>query len=69
MCTVQLSANDDHLHLDVCDDGTGIPPAATPGVGLASMRDRAAELGGELSIETGPCRDDRARPPAAAAGP
>jgi signal transduction histidine kinase len=53
MCTVQLSANDDHLHLEVCDDGTGIPPAATPGIGLASMRDRAAELGGELSIETG----------------
>ena len=54
MCTVQLSADHDHLCLDVGDNGTGIPPAATPGVGLASMRDRAAELGGELTIETGP---------------
>ena len=53
-CTVQLSANDDHLDLGVCDNGTGIPPDATAGVGLASMRDRAAELGGELSIQTGP---------------
>jgi len=53
-CAVQLSADAAHLHVDVCDDGTGIPPDAVPGVGLASMRDRAAELGGELSIETGP---------------
>jgi signal transduction histidine kinase len=53
-CTVRLSADHDHLHLDVGDDGIGIPPDATPGVGLASMRDRAAELGGGLSIETGP---------------
>ncbi len=53
-CTVRLSADHDHLDLDVGDDGTWIPPDATPGVGLASMRDRAAELGGVLSIETGP---------------
>ena len=54
MCSVHLSAADDHLRLDVGDDGTGIPPDAPAGVGLASMRDRAAELGGELTIETGP---------------
>ena len=53
-CTVQLSADGAHLHLDVCDNGTGIAPDAVPGVGLASMRDRAAELGGDLSVETGP---------------
>jgi signal transduction histidine kinase len=53
-CTVQLSADGTGLHLDVRDDGTGIPPDAVPGVGLASMRDRAAELGGELGIDTGP---------------
>lgn len=53
-CTVQLSADHAGLHLEVRDDGTGIPPDALPGVGLASMRDRAAELGGELSIGSGP---------------
>jgi signal transduction histidine kinase len=53
-CTVQLSADAADLHLDVRDDGTGIPPDAVPGVGLASMRARAAELGGQLSISTGP---------------
>jgi signal transduction histidine kinase len=52
-CTVRLSADGTDLHLDVRDDGTGIPPDAVRGVGLASMRDRAAELGGELSIDTG----------------
>jgi signal transduction histidine kinase len=53
-CTVQLSADGVDLHLDVRDDGTGIPPDAVSGVGLASMRDRATELGGQLSIATGP---------------
>ena len=44
-CTVQLSADDASLHLNVRDDGTGIPPDAVPGIGLASMRDRAAAPG------------------------
>ena len=61
MCTVQLSANDDHLHLDVCDDGTGIPLAATPGIGLASMRDRAAELGGAAAPRRARAHHERRR--------
>ena len=32
--------------------GTGWRPAAMPGVGLTSMRERAEELGGTLSVET-----------------
>jgi signal transduction histidine kinase len=40
--------------LTVTDDGAGLDPAvASPGVGLASMRERAAELGGTLTIESG----------------
>lgn len=34
-----------------CDDeGVGIPPGVSPGVGLRSMRERAEELGGSLEI-------------------
>ena len=53
-CTVQLAAADGCLLLTITDDGTGIPASASPGVGLTSMRDRAAELGGDLQIDTGP---------------
>lgn len=38
--------------LDLDDDGSGMPPEATAGVGLLSMRERAGELGGHLA--TGP---------------
>jgi len=38
--------------VDVVDDGRGIDPTRPPGVGLASMRGRALELGGELTIDS-----------------
>ena len=38
------------LRLEVRDDGAGIPPDAVGGVGLRSLRERAAELGGTLEI-------------------
>jgi signal transduction histidine kinase len=34
----------------VSDDGVGLAPDATDGVGLRSMRERAAELGGSLEV-------------------
>jgi signal transduction histidine kinase len=40
--------------LDVVDDGVGLDPASRPGVGLQSMRERADELGGTLTVEPGP---------------
>lgn len=43
---VRLSATDRELEIEVEDDGDGIRGDATPGVGLASLRARAIELGG-----------------------
>jgi signal transduction histidine kinase len=39
--------------LEVQDDGTGIAPEHRGGVGLRSMRERAVELGGTLTVEPG----------------
>ncbi|NUW40091.1 sensor histidine kinase [Nonomuraea rhodomycinica] len=38
------------LRVTVTDDGCGIPPDARAGVGLSSMRERAAELGGTCVV-------------------
>jgi signal transduction histidine kinase len=43
-------AVDDALHLEVRDDGIGLPEDPHPGVGLTSMRERARELGGSFEI-------------------
>ena len=42
------------LTLEVTDDGAGLPPDRRAGVGLASMRERAAELGGQYLVEPRP---------------
>jgi len=42
------------LHLEICDDGLGLPPHPHSGVGIASMRERAEELGGTFRAEPGP---------------
>ncbi|WP_435769973.1 ATP-binding protein [Nocardioides sp. SYSU DS0651] len=39
------------VRLEVCDDGRGIGSDVQPGVGMASMRERAAELGGHVTVE------------------
>ena len=49
-CRVTLSV-DGALHLDVEDDGMGLPEQYRAGVGIASMRERASELGGVLRVE------------------
>lgn len=41
-----------HLVAQVSDNGHGLPRCYTEGVGLASMRARAATLGGDLTIES-----------------
>ncbi len=49
-CAVRLWVDDD-LHIEVVDDGVGLPAVTNGGVGLSSMRERATELGGECLVE------------------
>jgi two-component system NarL family sensor kinase len=42
------------LVLEVEDDGAGVPADRKAGVGMSSMRERAEELGGALSVEPVP---------------
>ena len=48
-CRVELRMDPDALDIEVVDDGGGLDPAST-GVGLGSMRERAAEVGGDVVI-------------------
>jgi signal transduction histidine kinase len=54
-CAVTLAVNGT-LDLTVRDDGVGIAAGtgSGTGVGLGSMRERAAELGGTLSVDSRP---------------
>jgi two-component system, NarL family, sensor kinase len=49
-CRLTLDTHAGHVVLRVEDDGAGFSPTAEPGVGLRSMRERAAELGGTVSF-------------------
>jgi signal transduction histidine kinase len=51
-CEVRLAVGDDELEVDVIDDGRGVTDGAA-GVGTRAMRERALEVGGEVTIETG----------------
>jgi two-component system, NarL family, sensor kinase len=55
-CSVSLTADAAAglIRLEVRDDGCGLPPSYQPGMGLASMRARASELGGRCSVESQP---------------
>ncbi len=52
-CVVRLSLNG-ALELEVADDGTGLASGHRRGVGLASMLERAAELGGTCQVRSTP---------------
>jgi signal transduction histidine kinase len=49
-CGVRLEV-DTAVAIEVSDDGEGLPEDYRPGIGLHSMRERAAELGGTCAIE------------------
>jgi signal transduction histidine kinase len=48
-CTIRIDA-ESSLHMTISDDGRGFGPERSPGVGLASMQQRAGDLGGECRI-------------------
>jgi signal transduction histidine kinase len=55
--TVRLTRDSGHVELTIRDTGTGFDPGAThAGSGLTHMRERAAELGGTVEIDSAPGR-------------
>ncbi|HXV56688.1 MAG TPA: ATP-binding protein, partial [Gaiellaceae bacterium] len=59
-CTVRITDNG-ALELEITDDGRGLPDDYRAGVGIASMRERAEELGGTCEIERVDDRGTRVR--------
>ncbi|GEB14416.1 Signal transduction histidine kinase [Pimelobacter simplex] len=51
---LDLAVRDDTLVVELADDGRGIPADRAAGVGLVSLRERAAELGGTTTISSPP---------------
>lgn len=51
---VQLELDGDHLTIRITDDGRGLADTAGRGSGLTNMADRAAALGGRVTIDAGP---------------
>ncbi|MDP9358222.1 MAG: sensor histidine kinase [Chloroflexota bacterium] len=49
-CHVTIALGE-KLELEITDDGIGLPEDRRTGVGLSSMRERAAELGGTLAVK------------------
>jgi two-component system NarL family sensor kinase len=53
-CTVTIESVDRGVEVTVRDDGRGLDPVRTAGVGLRSMRERADEVGGVWSVRSLP---------------
>lgn len=50
-CEVRIRVEQREVLVEVDDDGVGLPAGFRAGVGIASMRERAAELGGRCVVE------------------
>jgi signal transduction histidine kinase len=50
-CHVCLRAEGNMLRLEIRDDGVGIAEGTRSGVGIAAMRERAAEIGGQCHVD------------------
>jgi signal transduction histidine kinase len=60
-CQIDIELEKEWLSLQVIDDGQGLSSNTHSGVGFASMRERAGELGGECSIDPNPTGGLRVR--------
>ncbi len=60
-CAVRINLDNDALSVEIVDDGRGIGEDRGTGVGLSSMRERAAELGGWCAVEALPSGGTRVR--------
>jgi signal transduction histidine kinase len=49
-CYVSLRDEDNRLLIEITDNGRGLPLGYRAGVGISSMRERAAELGGSCTL-------------------
>jgi two-component system NarL family sensor kinase len=49
-CAVTIEVHADQVHMRVSDDGRGLPEPLVDGVGIAAIRERAAELGGTVEL-------------------
>jgi signal transduction histidine kinase len=52
-CSVRISADRGRLRLEVRDDGSGLDSRRAAGHGMQTMRERAEELRGRLSVRSG----------------
>ncbi len=52
-CLLRLRIDSEAVHLDIEDDGKGIPAGHRIGVGLHAMHERVSELGGSCAIMRG----------------
>jgi signal transduction histidine kinase len=50
-CEVNLNSTESEITVEIVDDGVGLPKHVVQGVGISSMRERAAELGGTCALE------------------
>ena len=52
-CWIRFRRDTDALHVEIQDDGSGLKTKGGLGIGVNSMRQRAAELGGECQFQSG----------------
>ncbi len=52
-CLIRLCIDSESLHLDITDDGEGIPAGHRIGAGLQTMQERTSELGGNCTLTRG----------------
>jgi two-component system, NarL family, sensor kinase len=49
-CRVRIEVAGDEVRMTITDDGRGLPEPLVEGVGVAAIRERAAELGGTIEL-------------------